>query len=34
MSALTSDRDRDCVPEIDDVRLPASLASEIRITRR
>ncbi|MFO0577333.1 MAG: hypothetical protein U1A78_25280 [Polyangia bacterium] len=34
MSALTSDRDRDCVPEVDDVKLPASLASEIRITRR
>jgi hypothetical protein len=30
---LTSDRDRDCVPEIDDVKLPAALASEIRITR-
>lgn len=32
-NVLTSDRDRDCVPEIDDAKLPAALASEIRITR-
>lgn len=33
-SVLTSDRDRDCVPEIDDAKMPAALASEIRIVRK
>ena len=30
----TSDRDRDCVPEIDDARLPAALARRIRFELR
>jgi hypothetical protein len=32
--APTSDRDKDCVPEIDDARLPAGLASEITLVRK
>jgi hypothetical protein len=32
--ALTSDRERDCVPEIDDAHLPAHLGAEVRIERR
>jgi hypothetical protein len=31
---LTADRDHDCVPEIDDVLLPAALAAEVRIVVR
>ena len=31
--ALTADRDRDCVPQISDVGLPAMLAAEIRLDR-
>jgi hypothetical protein len=29
MGALTSDRDHDCVPEVDDAKLMALLASEL-----
>ena len=32
--APTSDRDRDCVPEIDDALLPATLGASIVITRQ
>jgi hypothetical protein len=31
--APTVDRDRDCVPEIDDAKLPAGLAAELRLLR-
>jgi len=34
MGALTADRDHDCVPEIDDAKLPALLASELVLTVR
>ena len=32
--APTSDRDRDCVPEIDDAQLPASLGASVTIVRK
>lgn len=32
--ANTSDRDKDCVPEIDDAKLPASLAAELVLVRK
>lgn len=32
--APTSDRDRDCVPEVDDAQLPASLGASITIVRK